>query len=173
MTSFLFQTNRLQLRHMLTSDVEHLLRIFSDSKVMTHYRRTKSKEETIKWIDWTLYNYKAYGVGMWIVEEKDSGTFLGQCGLVPQKVEGAVAIELGYLFLPAVWNNGYATEAATAVRDYAFQVLQLDEIVSLIAPANTPSIRVAEKIGMTCEKEITKWDQKILLYKQTPLERKT
>ncbi|MBM7705057.1 GNAT family N-acetyltransferase [Metabacillus iocasae] len=172
MTSLLFETKRLQFRLMTTSDVENLLRIFSDSKAMVHYPSTKSKEETLTWIQWTLDNYRAYQVGMWIVEDKQTGAFLGQCGLVPQKIEGRIVLELGYLFLRSVWNHGYATEAATAVRNYAFHVLHVDEIISLIAPANNPSIRVAEKIGMTCEKEIEKWNKKILLYKLNRHERK-
>jgi ribosomal-protein-alanine N-acetyltransferase len=66
--------------------------------------------------------------------------------------------ELGYDFRSHYWNQGYATEAAAAVRDYAFQTLQIPRLISLIRVGNSASRRVAEKIGMQLAAEITRYD---------------
>lgn len=83
------------------------------------------------WIDWTLGNYERHGTGLWIVENKGTGEFLGQCGIVPQEVEGVSEMEIGYLFARRAWGNGYATEAAAACKRYGFEELNLQKLVSL------------------------------------------
>ena len=80
----------------------------------------------------------------------------GDCGLEHMEVVGVQATELGYDFRSDYWNQGFATEAASAVRDYAFKVLQLPQLISLIRVGNMASKRVAEKIGMQCTVEITR-----------------
>ncbi|MBP1970537.1 RimJ/RimL family protein N-acetyltransferase [Virgibacillus natechei] len=157
-------TERLNLRKMNKNDVQHLMEIFSDPVAMKYYPSTKDEQETKKWINWTLRNYTGYGAGLWIVEEKDTGKFLGQCGIVLQKVDGVVEMEIGYLFARRVWGNGYATEAALACKKYGFEELGLTRMVSLIDVNNEPSIRVAERIGMKWEKHINKWDKEIAVY---------
>ncbi len=117
-----------------------------------------------KWIHWQLDLYQQTGAGLWIVEEKETKTFLGQCGLVPQHIDGKDEIEIGYLFARHAWGNGYATEAASACRDFAIHDLGQKRLISLIAPLNSPSIRVAERIGMTREKRILTWGKEIFVY---------
>ncbi|MBY7142784.1 GNAT family N-acetyltransferase [Virgibacillus sp. NKC19-3] len=146
------------------NDVHHLMEIFSDPEAMTYYPSTKDESETIKWIDWTLQNYVSYGSGLWIVEEKETGEFLGQCGIVLQKVDGTVEMEIGYLFARRAWGKGYATEAAQACKKYGLEELGLKRIISLIDPENAPSIKVAERIGMKREKHIHKWGKDIVVY---------
>jgi RimJ/RimL family protein N-acetyltransferase len=68
-------------------------------------------------------------------------------------IEGDLVFELGYDFRSEYWNQGFATEAATAVRDYAFDILQLPRLISLIRVGNSASARVSEKIGMRFEVE--------------------
>jgi RimJ/RimL family protein N-acetyltransferase len=79
---------------------------------------------------------------------------LGYCGFLhhPEMPED---VEIGYRLDPAYWNRGLATEAVRAVRDHAFVDLKLPRVISLVHPDNVPSRRVAEKIGMTVEKQIT------------------
>jgi ribosomal-protein-alanine N-acetyltransferase len=73
-------------------------------------------------------------------------------------------VEIGYLFLRKLWGQGLATEAARACRDYGFNQLGYRRLISLIGPANLASRRVAEKVGMTLEKEIIKWNMPICVY---------
>lgn len=104
------------------------------------------------------------GVGLWIVEEKETGEFLGQCGIVPQKFGDNVQMEIGYLFKRSVWRNGFAAEAALACKQYGFEDVNYSKRISLIGLKNTPSIRVADRIGMKCEGTIHRWGKNIYLY---------
>jgi len=83
---------------------------------------------------------------------------------VVQEVERRREVEIGYLFLRPLWGQGLATEAAQACRDHGFLRLGFTRLISLIDPANVTSRRVAEKVGMTQEKEITKWSKRLCLY---------
>lgn len=159
------ETSRLALRHLTLDDVDDLLGIFSDPEAMRYYPGTKGREETIEWIKWNLSSYRDHGFGLWAVIRKDTGGFAGQCGLVMQRnVDGRDEVEIGYSFLRGQWNRGFATEAAIACRDAAFTDLKLTHVVSLIDPANRASRRVAEKVGMSCEKEIDRWGKRIQVY---------
>jgi RimJ/RimL family protein N-acetyltransferase len=161
------ETERLLLRKMREEDVDHLLAIFSDPVAMKYYPSTKTREQTIEWIQWTNQNYKSYGVGLWIVEKKNSHEFLGQCGIVPQKIDGKVEMEIGYSFIRQHWGNGYATESAKACCEYGFHELGYSRLISLIIPQNKSSIAVAERAGMKKEKEIRKWDKHVYVYSIT------
>lgn len=112
MKDIVLTTERLTLRNMTKKDVCNLLEIFSDPIAMEYYPSTKDEKQTIEWIAKMLNNYAKHGTGLWIVEHKETGEFLGQCGIVPQEVEGVREMELGYSFARRVWGNGYATEAA-------------------------------------------------------------
>jgi RimJ/RimL family protein N-acetyltransferase len=162
--SCVFQTERLHVRLMTGDDVDHLLLIFQDDEAMTYYPSKKNREAAIEWIRWTLKNYRSYGIGLWILEHKESREFIGQCGLVPQKVDGKIEIEAGYLLVRKQWNKGYATEAASACIKYGLNELRYRRIVSLIDPLNKASIRVAEKAGMMLEKNIIKWNKSLMMY---------
>ncbi|XGA32965.1 GNAT family N-acetyltransferase [Virgibacillus sp. CBA3643] len=149
---------------MNTHDTQNLLEIFSDPVAMEYYPSIKDEQETKEWIDWTIRNYSNFGAGLWIVEEKETGEFLGQCGIVLQKVDGVVEMEIGYLFARRVWGNGYATEAALTCKKYGFNELGLTRIISLIDTDNVPSIKLAKRIGMKWEKRIYKWGKNLDVY---------
>lgn len=131
---------------------------------MKYYPSTKNESETMEWIKWTQKNYEEYGVGLWIVEDKVTGEFLGQCGIVPQEVEGVTEMEIGYLFVRRFWGKGYATEAALACKNYGFERLNLSKMISLIKVDNIPSTKVAERIGMKMMKKINKWGKEVFVY---------
>lgn len=164
MKKVILTSERLVLREMYRDDADHLLSMFQDPDVMTYYPGLKNKEETEKWITWTRENYGKYGVGMWVVEEKGTGLFLGQCGIVLQKVEDAMEMEIGYMFLKQHWGKGYASEAARACKKYGFQTMNVPKLISLIDPANERSVSVATRIGMKREKRITKWERELDVY---------
>ncbi|MCY8272724.1 GNAT family N-acetyltransferase [Bacillus sonorensis] len=164
MKQFILSTDRLMLRSMTRDDAGHLMEIFGNPTAMTYYPSTKDEKQTMDWIDWTLGNYERHGTGLWIVENKGTGEFLGQCGIVPQEVEGVSEMEIGYLFARRAWGNGYATEAAAACKRYGFEELNLQKLVSLTDINNLPSRKVAERIGMTLEKHTHKWGKEIAVY---------
>lgn len=149
------ETERLRLREMTPSDAEVLLGIFADPEAMRYYPRVKTREETEAWIDWNQRSYRDHGFGLWVAEFKRNGEFAGQCGLVKQEVAGRSEVEIGYLFLRRHWGQGLATEAARACRDYGFEQLGRSRLVSLIAPENIASRRVAEKTGLALEQVVT------------------
>ncbi|HEY0253748.1 MAG TPA: GNAT family N-acetyltransferase, partial [Kofleriaceae bacterium] len=86
------------------------------------------------------------GWGLWAVEVKGGAPFIGFVGLSPPKFR--TDIEIGWRLVKAAWGHGYATEAARAAIAYGFDQLGLPEIVSFTVPANLPSQRVMERIGM-------------------------
>lgn len=95
---------------------------------------------------WSLRGY-----GLWAVEERATGKFIGRIGL--WNPEGWLGLEVGWLLDRAWWGRGLATEGARAALDYAFATLGADHVISVIHPENTRSIRVAEKIGERFERE--------------------
>jgi ribosomal-protein-alanine N-acetyltransferase len=84
---------------------------------------------------------------------RSENKLIGYCGFFDQTVDDAEEIEIGYRLDPKYWGQGLATEAVRAVRDHAFNDLGLDHVISLIHPENIASRRVAEKNGMTAERE--------------------
>ncbi len=92
-------------------------------------------------------------IDLWPVVEKASGEVVGHCGLLEKEVDGQAETELIYVFGKSAWGQGYATEAAIAVREYAFEQLGLRRLIALINPENAASERVALKAGLRYEKE--------------------
>jgi [ribosomal protein S5]-alanine N-acetyltransferase len=164
MTDKVLETERMVLRRMEMADVDGLMGIFSDPVAMRYYPGTKSRQEAEEWVRRMQENYRDQGFGLWVAVLEDSGEFAGQCGLTVQQVEGKDEVEIGYLFLRKFWGRGLATEAAMASRDHGFHTLGYGRLVSLIDPRNLPSRRVAEKVGLTLEGEIRKWNKKICVY---------
>lgn len=105
-----------------------------------------------------LASPRSDALGLWPVIEKATGKVVGDCGLVPKEIDGQAEIELVYVFARDVWGQGYATEVAAALRDYAFEHLGVARLVALIDPANPASERVALKIGMHHEKDTQRPD---------------
>lgn len=151
------ETRRLILRPMLESDLESLLLIFTDPKVMAAFNHPSfTHEQMSRWLKRNLDHQDEYGYGLLSVIFKETGELIGDCGL--EQMEDMSGAELGYDFRSDFWNQGYATEAATAVRDYTFNVLNLPQLISLIRVGNLASKRVAEKVGMTLTEEFTRYD---------------
>jgi RimJ/RimL family protein N-acetyltransferase len=159
------ETDRLWLRPFTRDDTDNLLGIFADPEAMRFYASTKTREQTVQWIDWSIRSYAEHGFGLWAVVLKETTQFVGQCGLVLQRdVAGRDEPEIGYALLRAHWKKGLATEAARACRDFAFGTLGHAHVISLIDPANHASKRVAEKVGMSLETEIDRWGKRVEVY---------
>ena len=150
------ETQRLVLRSMRQSDFDALYLIFTDANVMAAFDHPLfTPEQMQRWLQRNLDHQNEYGYGLFSIILKETGELIGDCGL--EQMEDMNAAELGYDFRSQFWNQGYATESAIAVRDYAFQVLQLPHLISLIRVGNLASKRVAEKVGMTLAEEFTRY----------------
>lgn len=152
----ILETDRLILRKMTQDDYTSLCSILQDADVMYAYAHAFSASEVQDWLDRQLRRYQDDGVGLWAVILKETGELIGQCGLTFQDCNGRQVLEAGYLFQKAFWHRGYATEAAAACRDYAFESLQADGVFSLIRDSNFPSQAVAKRNGMELRGQFTK-----------------
>ena len=112
--------------------------------------RAESDEAFDRW----QRHWAERGFGLLAVEWKESGELIGDCGCVLQEVEGQRQMEIAYHVRRDLWGNGYATEAARACMDYAFERLGARRVISMIRPENKNSRRVAEKNGLACEKVV-------------------
>jgi len=145
----ILETKRLMLRPMQAADIDDLLIIFTDPKVMTAFDSPPfDREQMSRWLQRNLDHQEEHGYGLFSVILKTNGLLIGDCGLELMEVDGTRAAELGYDFRSDYWNQGFATEAASAVRDYALDVLKLPQLISLIRVGNTASQHVSEKLGM-------------------------
>jgi RimJ/RimL family protein N-acetyltransferase len=140
---------------MTEDDLDDMAALLSDPDVMRHYPRPKTREEALAWIDWNQRLYRQEGYGLWLVSLRSTGEFIGDCGLTPQEIDGVTELEAGYHVCAGLQGNGYASEAAAACRDYARDVLRAKRLIAIIRPDNTPSRRVAEKIGLPFERDAT------------------
>ena len=156
MNKLQLETPRLYLRLMHLSDRDDLLNIFGDPKVMALFNTSPfNRVQMENWVQRNIEHQTMYGYGLFSVILKSEGILIGDCGLEHMEVEGDLATELGYDFQSDYWNQGFATEAASCVRDYAFDVLNLSRLISLIRVGNKASKRVSEKIGMQFVNEFT------------------
>ena len=161
----MIETDRLILRTMMPEDVDDLLIIFSDPLVMASFGgQLFDRVMMERWVGRNLAHQQQYGYGLFSVILKAGELLVGDCGLEHMEVDGSQEVEIGYDFRSDYWGRGLATEAAAAVRDYAFSTLGLARVVSLIRPDNIASLRVAEKIGMVKTKEIMRGDVAYWVY---------
>lgn len=132
----ILETERLYLRKMTQEDYPALCRMLQDPEVMYAYEHAFSDTEAHDWLDKQLARYAEYGFGLWAVILKETGEMIGQCGLTMQDCNGRQVLEVGYLFCKSYWHKGYATEAATACKNYAFDTLHAEEVYSIIRDTN-------------------------------------
>jgi RimJ/RimL family protein N-acetyltransferase len=141
-------TERLEIRAFEPSDLEALHAVYGDPEVTRFISHYPTLEHTRRALDRHVREARAGNPAFWALIERESGELIGDAGL--GLVEGAgPELELGYTLGQRWWGRGYATEAASAVRDYAFGPLRLTEVVAVVRPAHAASIHVLEKIGMT------------------------
>ena len=155
------ETKRLILREMVQDDFDSLCKILKDKEVMYAYEGAFNNREVQEWLDKQITRYKTDGFGLYAVILKETGVMIGQCGLTMQDIPGKKVIETGYLFQKKYWHNGYATEAAKACNEYAFNILGTDEVYSIIRDNNTASQNVAKRNGMVKTGAFIKHDRGI------------
>ena len=133
---------------MTQEDLDSLREILQDEETMVAYGGAFTDEETQKWLDWQRTLYREKGYGLWAVILKENGAMIGQCGLTMQTWKDQRVLEIGYLFNRSYWHKGYATEAAKACKEYAFDILKAPEVCSIIRDTNIASQNVAIRNGM-------------------------
>lgn len=147
------ETARLRLRLFTPEDLDGLAGLFADPEVMTYLGaeagRTMSREESTRALENTIRGWRERGYGRWAVVDKESGRFIGLCGL---KSLGGEA-ELIYALGKAYWGRGLATEAAGAALRYAFEEAGLERVVAVTRHGNVASRRVLTRVGMRYEGE--------------------
>ncbi|MDB9314797.1 GNAT family N-acetyltransferase [Spirulina sp. CS-785/01] len=153
MLTIIAETPRLQLRHFTIADLPDLAMILADPKVMEFSLKgamnTAESQGFLK--SRILASYRENGFGLYAVEEKAQGRLIGFCGLLAQTLGEQKEVELAYRLAYPYWGRGLATESAIAIRDYTFHTLKIPRLISIIAPDNRRSIRVAEKVGLQRE----------------------
>jgi RimJ/RimL family protein N-acetyltransferase len=133
---------------MVPADLDFVADMLGHPEVNRHYERSFSRADSEAWLQRQRARYERDGHGLWLVSLRADGTPVGQVGLAMQEVEGERRPEIGWLLYRPFWGQGYATEAAAATRDLAFERWRYPEVISLIRPVNEPSQRVALRIGM-------------------------
>ncbi len=152
----IIETKRLILREMKQTDFPSLCKILQNNDVMYAYEGQFSDDEVQSWLEKQLGNYKKYGFGLWAVVLKEIDSMIGQCGLTWQNYRDGKVLEIGYLFQKEYWHLGYASEAAIACKEYAFDTLNAEEVYSIIRDTNVPSQNVAKRNGMVCVNKFIK-----------------
>src|SRR5258705_551879 len=104
------------------------------------------REQAWRSLGYVLAHWQVRGFGLWAAEEKASSALVGRIGLLRR--EGWRGVELAWLVARERWGNGLATEGARAPLAHAFTALAAGRVISVIAPENAASIRIAEKLGL-------------------------
>ncbi len=144
----MIETERLILREYTMGDFAALYEIVSDPETMQHYPAPFDVERTKVWISWNLENYEKYGFGLWAVVLKETGEFIGDCGITIQNIDGEMLPEIGYHIHKKYWRKGFGKEAAIAVRDWTFEHTDYDIIYSYMKYTNVGSYNTAIANGM-------------------------
>jgi ribosomal-protein-alanine N-acetyltransferase len=144
------QTERLILRRWRDEDREPFAELNADPRVMAHFLRPLTREESDGFAERIEVRFDELGYGLWAVERRSDGRFLGFTGLALQTFEAPFTpcTEIGWRLARFAWGQGYATEAALEALRYGFEEAELEEIFSFTSVGNTASRHVMEKIGL-------------------------
>lgn len=162
----IMETQRLILREYTLEDFDALYEILSDAETMQHYPKPYDANMTRRWLDWSMENYRKYGFGLWALVLKETGEFIGDCGLTIQNIDGQLLPEIGYHLHKKHWRKGYGSEAAKRVRDWAFENTNYDCLYSYMTATNVGSYTTAASVGLKKIKEYFD-DEDGLLYVYT------
>ena len=144
------ETERLKLRAWQESDLQPFAELNADKDVMLYFPSVLTREQSDNLADKFQHLILDHGWGFWAVELKATGQFIGFTGLntQPEQFIFSPCVEIGWRFAKQYWHQGYATEAAQACLKFAFETLQLKEVVSFTAVHNTASEHVMQRLGM-------------------------
>lgn len=150
---FKLETERLIFREMTFEDFDALKAIISDEETMKYYIKPYDDEGVNRWINWNIENYKTFGFGLFALILKETGEFIGDCGITIQLIDGWYRPEIGYHINKKFWRKGYAKEATNAIKKWAFENTTFRTLYSYMNADNIASIKTAEANGMKFVKE--------------------
>lgn len=153
--TIILETDRLILRHQVPADLNDLWALYQDSEITKYIPDApRSREEAREELEWHMNGHPKYPeLGLWATDYKENGKFIGRCGLLPWMIDGQNEVEVAYTIARDYWGKGLGTEAAQGILNYGFGKLNLSRLICVIEPENIASQKVAEKIGMSFEKE--------------------
>lgn len=153
----MMQSERLIFREIEDNDFESVSKIMRDIGVQKVWEHYFSDDDVREWIDRRKKGYKNNGIDYLLAINKHSQKIVGQVGLLKENIDGEEVWGIGYILMSEYYGNGYATEGAKAMVDYAFNTLKVPKIICDIRPMNKSSIAVAKRIGMV---EVGVFDKK-------------
>ena len=153
--AIILETKQLILRHQVLEDLDDLWALYCNPNITKYIPDApRTREEAKDELEWHMHGHpKNPQLGLWATIHKGTGKFIGRCGLLPWTIDGQNEVEVAYTIAEEFWGQGLGSEAAQAILDYGFNTLNLSRLVCLIDHDNIVSQKVAEKIGMTFEKE--------------------
>jgi RimJ/RimL family protein N-acetyltransferase len=152
----ILETERLMLRRLVPDDLDALFELYRNEEIRRYFPEgvlnyAQTKEE----LEWFLNGHPRFPeLGLWATVNKETGEFMGRCGLLPWTIEERQEVEVAFLLGKKFWGQGFATEAALAIVQYAFGKLDLPRLICLIDPENSASVKVAKRIGMNFEQRV-------------------
>jgi ribosomal-protein-alanine N-acetyltransferase len=153
----ILETRRLALRTLAPEDLDGLYALYRDPEIRRYFPEgTLTYEQTREELDWFLQGGDPAHpqLGLWATILKESGRFIGRCGLIPWTIDGIEEVEVAYLLAKDHWRQGLGAEIAEALVRYGFERLHLSRLIALIDPENRASIGTAEKAGLRFERRI-------------------
>ena len=151
----ILETKRLSLRHQVLEDLDDLWALYCNPEITKYIPDApRSREEAREELESHMHGHPRFPeLGLWATVLKQTGKFIGRCGLLPWTIDGQEEVEVAYTIAQEYWGQGLATEAAQAILQYGFEKLKLSRLICVIEEGNIASQKVAEKIGMKFEKE--------------------
>lgn len=152
----MLESKRLSFAEWQQADLFELKKFLQDEEVMWAYEHAFSQGEVENWLAWNQKSYSENGFGLWKLTEKATGEVIGECGLTLQTVEGQVYPEIGYHLNKEYWHQGFAIEAASAVKNWAFQEQKFEMLATIVRDTNLASMNVAIRNGFIIRKRFIK-----------------
>ena len=151
----ILETGRLLLRRQTIEDLDDLWALYCDPEITRYIPDApRSREEAGEELEWHKNGHpRRPELGLWATIHKETVKFIGRCGLLPWTIDGREEVEVAYTIARDYWGQGLGTEAALAILHYGFEQLNLSRLICRIDAENVASQKIAEKIGMSFEKE--------------------
>lgn len=156
------ETSRLIVRSLEMADVPALVATWVDEDVTRYMGGPRDRDDVERSLEAKARSGQPENFDLWPVIRKANGALVGHCGLLRKTVDGESETELVYVIAKEAWAQGYATEAAAAICDYALSQVGCERLVALIDPDNAASERVAVKIGLRHERDTVRPNGRLL-----------